>query len=75
VSLRRLVTIAVGCVVLASFLVMWTIFMEMWRTGTTSIRLVANQYGEFWIESVIYAVAMILLPVAVYEADLWIRDE
>jgi hypothetical protein len=60
---------------LTSFVVMFLVFAEMYRTGETTIRIVANRYGEFWIELVLYALGMLLLPVAVYEADLWLREE
>jgi hypothetical protein len=73
-SLRRLVAISVLCVVLASFMVMWFAFAEMWRTGTPVVRLVANRYGEFKLEAAMYALGMLLLPVAVYELDQMFRE-
>lgn len=74
-TLRRLVAISVGCVVLASFMVMWLMFAEMWRTGTPTIRVVANRYGEFRLEAALYAASMVLLPVAIYELDALLRDD
>jgi hypothetical protein len=73
-SLRRLVAIAVGCLMLVSFAVVWLMFAEMYRTGTAEIHVVADRYGEFWIEAILYALGMLCLPVAIYEADLWFRD-
>lgn len=74
-SLRRLVAISVGCILLASFVVLFLVFAEMYRTGETTIRIVANRYGEFWIELILLTLGMLLLPIAVYEADLWLREE
>ena len=74
-TLRRLIAISVWCVMIASFAVMWLMFTEMWRTGTPMIRVVADRYGEFKIEAALYAVSMVLLPVAIYELDASLRDD
>ena len=73
-NIPRLVAAGVLTVAIASMLVMWVLFVEMWIHGETSITLVFNRYGEFWTEFALYMLATICLPVLVYEIDAYIRD-
>ncbi|WP_169330888.1 hypothetical protein [Halorubrum kocurii] len=54
---------------LASLSVLWALFGAMWVRGETSIILEANQFGEFLPELGLLTLAMVFLPVLLYELD------
>ena len=68
-TLSRLVAICVLSVALASLSVLWALFGAMWLRGETSIILEADQFGEFLPELALLTLAMVFLPVLVYELD------
>ena len=72
--LPRLVAFGVFIAAIASLVVMWGLFGTMWVRGETSIRVVANQYHEFVLELVLLTLAMIFLPVLLYEADQLLNE-
>lgn len=68
-TLTRLVAICVFSAALASLSVLWALFGAMWVRGETSIILEANQFGEFLPELGLLTLAMVFLPVLLYELD------
>ena len=68
-TLSRLVAICVLSVALASLSVLWALFGAMWLRGETSILLEADRFGEFLPELVLLTLAMVFLPVLLYELD------
>lgn len=73
--LPRLVAFGVFTAAIASLTVMWGLFGTMWVRGETQITIAANRHNEFLPELVLLTLAMIFLPVLLYEADrLLIRE-
>ena len=68
-TLTRLVAICVLSAALASLSVLWALFGAMWVRGETSIVLKTNQFGEFLPELGLLTLAMVFLPVLLYELD------
>lgn len=68
-TLTRLVAICVLSVAIASLSVLWALFGAMWLRGETSILLEADRFGEFLPELALLTLAMVFLPVLVYELD------
>lgn len=68
-TLTRLVAICVFSAALASLSVLWALFGAMWVRGETSIILKANQFGEFLPELALLTLAMVFLPILLYELD------
>ncbi|WP_435100176.1 hypothetical protein [Halorubrum sp. N11] len=68
-TLTRLVAICVLSAALASLSVLWALFGAMWVRGETSIILETNQFGEFLPELALLTLAMVFLPVLLYELD------
>jgi ABC-type transporter Mla maintaining outer membrane lipid asymmetry permease subunit MlaE len=68
-TLTRIVAICVLSVALASLSVLWALFGAMWIRGETSIILEANYFGEFHSELALLTLAMVFLPVLLYELD------
>jgi len=54
---------------IASLLTMWALFFTMWLQGAREITLYVDTFSEFWIELVILTLAVVFLPVLVYEFD------
>ena len=73
-TLSRLVAICVLSVALASLSVLWALFGAMWLRGETSILLEADRFGEFLPELVLLTLAMVFLPVLLYELDQLIDE-
>lgn len=69
VTLPRLVAFAVFVVSLVSLTVLWSIFWTMWIRGETSIVLEANRFREFLPEFLLLTLAIVFLPVLLYELD------
>lgn len=68
-NLTRLVAMGVLTASIASMTMMWGLFGTMWAHGETQILLEANRYNEFLLELAILTLAMIFLPVLLYEVD------
>ena len=68
-SLKTLIAMAVFCAAVASLVIMWALFFTMWLHGAREITLYVDYFGEFWIEFVALTLAMIFLPILVYEFD------
>lgn len=47
----------------------------MWVRGEAQITVVANYFNEFLPEFVVLTLAIIFLPVLLYEADQAMRDD
>jgi len=69
IRLTKLVALGVLTVAIASLTVMWGLFGTMWVRGETSILVAANRYNEFLPEFALLTLAMIFLPVLLYEVD------
>ncbi|UWG46574.1 hypothetical protein HSRCO_0275 [Halanaeroarchaeum sp. HSR-CO] len=65
----RLLSISVMVVVISGFIVLWALFGTMYLSGQRSLTIYANEFGEFWIEFVVFTLAVVFLPVLVYELD------
>lgn len=72
--LPKLVALGVFTIAIASLAVLWSLFGVMWVRGETRILLVANRYNEFLIEFILLTLAMIFLPVLLYEADRLLNE-
>lgn len=68
-TLTRLVAICVLSAALASLSVLWALFGAMWVRGETSILIEADHYGEFLPELGLLTLAMVFLPILLYELD------
>lgn len=68
-SLKTLIAIAVFSAAVASLVVMWALFFTMWLHGARDITLYVDYFGEFWIEFVSLTLAIVFLPILVYEFD------
>ncbi|MUW14529.1 hypothetical protein GJ633_07470 [Halorubrum sp. CBA1125] len=73
-TLTRLVALGVFTAAIASLTVLWGVFGTMWIRGETEILVAANRYNEFLLEFVLLTLAMIFLPVLLYEADQLLND-
>lgn len=73
-QLVKLVSIGVLITAIASLLMMWAMFFIMLIEGSRSITLYADAFNEFWIEFIMLTLAIIFLPVLVYEFDSKILD-
>ena len=69
VTLPRLVAFSVFVVALMSLIVLWGIFWTMWVRGETSIVLEAGRFSEFLPEFILLTLAIVFLPVLLYELD------
>ncbi|RLM60038.1 hypothetical protein [Halorubrum sp. Atlit-26R] len=69
IRLTKLVALGAFTVAIASLTVMWGLFGTMWVRGETSILVAASRYDEFLPEFVLLTLAMIFLPVLLYEVD------
>lgn len=69
-----LVAIGVFVAAIASLLVGWSVFFTLWLHGETSITIYADQFGEFWIELVLLTLAVVFLPVLLYELSETISE-
>ena len=68
-NFTRLVAFGVLNAAIASLAVMWALFGTMWVRGETQLLVEANRYNEFLLEFVLLTLAMIFVPVLLYEAD------
>lgn len=68
-SLPKLVAFGVFVASVTSLVVMWSLFFTMWLHGETSITVYANQFGEFWTELIGLTLAVVFLPVLLYETN------
>ena len=68
-TLTRLAAIGVGVAAVTSLVVLWGLFFTMWLAGETSITVYADRFGEFWIEFVGLTLAIVFLPLLIYEID------
>lgn len=68
-SLPKLVAIGVFVAALVSLLVLWGMFFTMWAQGERAITVYANAFGEFAIEFIGLTLAIVFLPVLLYEAN------
>lgn len=73
-QLSKLVAIGVLFAAIASLLTMWALFFTMWLQGAREITLYADTFSEFWIELVMLTLAIVFLPVLVYEFEGRILD-
>ena len=73
-SLRKLVALSVFVVMLACTVVMWSLFWSMYTAGEYSVTVYANEFGEFWIEFVVLTLAIVFLPVLLFELDAWLQE-
>jgi len=73
-QLSKLVASGVLFAAIASLLTMWALFFTMWLQGAREITLYVDTFGEFWIELVILTLAIVFLPVLVYEFDGKVLD-
>ena len=67
--LSRLVAFGVFVAAIVSLVALWGVFFTMWIQGETSIVVYANRFGEFGLELVGLTLAVIFLPVLLYEAN------
>ena len=68
-DLKKIVSFGVFIASIACLVVMWTMFFTMFLHGERKIILYADYFGEFWIELVVLTLAIIFLPVLLYEFD------
>jgi hypothetical protein len=74
ITLPRLVAFAVFVVLVVSLTTLWGIFWTMWVRGETSITLEANRFSEFLPEFILLTLAIVFLPVLLYEIDRILID-
>lgn len=74
-NLPRLVAFGVFTAAIASLTVMWGLYGTMWVRGNTQITLEANRHKEFLPEFVLLTLAIIFLPVLLYEANQLVTDQ
>lgn len=72
--LPKLVAFGVFVASLASLVTMWSLFFTMWLQGETSITLYADRFGEFGLELVGLTLAIVFLPVLLYETNKLVFD-
>ena len=75
VTLPRLVAFAVFVVSIVSLTALWGIFWTMWVRGETSIILEADHFSEFLPEFTLLTLAIVFLPVLLYELDRLLVDQ
>jgi len=68
-SLSHLVGFSVFIIAVVSLTVLWALYAVMYAQGVTSIVLHANLFGEFYIELIGLTLAIVFLPVLLYEAE------
>lgn len=69
VTIPRVVAFAVFVVSLVSLTALWGIFWTMWVRDDTSIVLEADRFSEFLPEFLLLTLAIVFLPVLLYELD------
>ena len=73
--LPKLVAIGVLTAAIASLITMWALFFTMWLQGTREITFYTDIFGEFWIEFILLTLAIVFLPVLVYEFDAEVLNQ
>jgi len=68
-DLKKIVSFGVFIASIACLVVMWSLFATMFLQGERQIILYVNHFGEFWIEFVVLTLAIVFLPVLLYELD------
>lgn len=67
--LPKLIAFGVFVAAIVSLVVLWGLFFTMWLRGEGSIILYADYFGEFLLELLGLTIAVIFLPVLLYETD------
>lgn len=65
----KLVATGVFVASITSLVIVFSLFFSMWLQGQRSITLYADVFGEFWVEFVGLSLAIIFMPVLLYELD------
>ena len=68
-GLPALVAFGVLSAAITSLVVLWSLFFTMWLQGEPSIHVTADTFGEFAVELVGLTLAVVFLPVLLYELD------
>ena len=70
----KLIALGVLVVCFVSFTVFLNLFLSMYIKGEAQILILADEFGEFWIEFVMFVLATIFAPVMLYELEDWIKE-
>lgn len=68
-ALPKLIAFGVFTAAITSLVVLWSLFFTMWLQGETSITVHVNHFGEFLIEFIGLTLAVVFLPVLLYETN------
>ncbi len=74
-TLPKLIAFGVFVAAVVSLVVMWSLFFTMWLQGERSITLYVDYFGEFAIEFIGLTLAVVFLPVLLYETNNLLTEQ
>lgn len=73
-TLRRFMAIIGFCYLLTAGTLVASLYLSLWMTGTSSLTVYVDKFGEQTAELIIFTVGQWLVPLTIYEIDQTMKE-